>query len=796
MFLNFKEQNMEIRHTNLKRDGGGVVPSFVPAADTAFAGWKPLAVAEGLVLAYKGTRIALNDPDESIDLGARILCGVRKDSDCFTVMTDDGPVEATVKSDVLSVRLLNGDFPPVVLKSVAGNPQSADVAYRELSESVSSRRLKVSEERQICDDFNAAYRRLCALAAGDGSAIQPAICRYRLVDSNDTVIFVSQPVILAPEGGTQFGGYHPLYSADGKSVAQYTLTAKTWKLGVSWNADPVAAQNVACMDIMMTPLFHPYDESLPSPLTYGRYASSSDVIMRVALPGRQRGLSSAFKGNARKIVRKAVASLEELETCVASVHNPFAESRDMVLDVSPSASPEPDVSKIVKALAKEVKRAGNVRALLNAPHRFTAAFGAAGAGVTMWSGIRWLPYKGCHAEAIAAGKLSARPWTAIVAVAFRDGSHVVRTSSGASGAFNAVAPLLCYPSADATDMVVQVVSDNVVRRGAFSLTPDASGLFSLYASPDLLPAELAVVANGQAFDQGVSRKSLPSVAAFTPTDLPTDVRLTANLPGRLTALCAMPGQGQSWEFGRERFVAATQTHILSVVTGAGLRACSVRTLCESGVGRSDSMCGDGRGGVFAVTHSAGSGDFGPLVHIGQNGHAGIVDDTHHYTAVARDGASDELWTLLANGTALVFEHCSTDFVSRRGLNAATSFVQAGDEAIAVCTDGIACLCQGNAREETPVEIVETAIPAKYNLVVVKSVRIDMQASYFDGEVLVEGLNVGDMRPWSIVTCRIKGTVAGPVGIPLVTRPLRAMRVTVTATVSSDFLFRKLSLDFL
>lgn len=769
---------MEINNINLRRDGDALVPCANPLLLADFKGWTPVATVGGSILAFKDREVALGSPDNSTNVGAAVRCVVAKDDSTFIVMTGSGAVELSVKGNVLYTTRPDASFPAVGMRAVAANRLSATVPRRHLSSGISSGALKKSDEKALTDDFCNAYRRLCSQSSAAGSAIQPAIARYRLAGHDGSTLFVSQPVLLMPDGGAQFCDYHAVYSSDGQTVNEYTVEAATWKLALSLRADNSARQRAAKLDVLLTPLFHPFDTNLPSPVLYGRYASATDVFARIALPGRQRGLGKAFSQNSQKTVRDAVAHLDRLETCIASVNDPFAENREISLDIPSQPDPETDAMKIARTLAKPAEKLRREFALTTMPNTFTASQGAAGASATMWANITAIPFGGYMPSSFAARTVAGQAWTATVAVRFRNGKGVVRSESGMSEAFTALSPLLCYPSPDAVGMTVQIVSGGTVRRGSFALSPDDSGQFSIYVSPGLDATELPVVASEQTLTFPDASEALSPMLAFAPSANPLAIAALSDAPGYVTALAARTATEESWEFGRSRFIAATASEIFSAGTSHDFRRISLRTLSHSGITGTGCICPDGKCGFFAIAD-------GNLLRLGSRG-ATVIDPDRRYSSAAWNTRRNELWARTVEGDTLVFEGGSTDFVSMRKDLDISRFAQCGDAACAVSDSGIYLTREETTGGRQQIEHCRIIVPARYDLCHIKKIRIDMQASAFDGEITVEGIAAGTARPWLIKRCAISGSVAGPVVLPLISRPLRAIRLTISGSASSDF----------
>lgn len=786
---------MEIEYRNLRKvfsaaaggrasfdDNADLVPAGSPALDRTFAGWTPVGRINGLILAYKDDLIALNDTANAVGVGKKILSAVRLSDSEFIFTTVVHPYLVTAKDDYLNVQPLSCNFPDVELSAQAEQALTATVPERKLSATYSSGPLKNTDENALRADLTTAYRRLCANAAATGVAIQPALGRYRLIDNGGNVVFAGQPVLLMPDGGAQCATYVPLYLPDGVAVSEYTLSAAAWRLKVSLPADAAAAKRVARMEVMMTPVFHPFDASMPAPVNYARRASATDVFARIALPGRQRGLGESFAGNAERIVAQALVRLEGMERPVATVNRPFDTAQELTFDVPCSEIPEEDVERIVAALGKDVEAVPREMALISMPNSFSAGTAAASASACLWGGITALPFDGFLPESFAAGARTAAAWEASAYVRFGDGRGVARHSGGNSGAFTALAPVICYPAPDAVEITFNLLSGGKKRSITLPLTTDESGRFSYYISPKLhdiaVPAAAPVVPQFRG-----SRLELPGTIAVAEAQNPTAVRITARVPGALTAAIAARGADQSWEFGRSRFVAATASKILSVAVAKGFGGVSVKTLADSGIARADGICADGKGGFFAVATDAGE-ETGRIIRIDARGAVAPFEATEKYIAVGYNALHDELTALRRNAPAVVFAGGSTAFAAVRDTFNADTLVAADGELFGMNGEGLIIFTRETAGA-TAIEACRTFVPRGYTLANVRSVRADMQASEFDGTVSIEGLNTGALRPWDVRTFAVRGSVAGPVRIRLITRPLRALRVRIAGTASAD-----------
>lgn len=778
---------MNIRFKNLRLTDGLYVPAGNIAAHTAAAGHKPLGRIAGRLITSSAAEIYVEGSEAAAAIDSEVLCAANISDKEIIAMTAAGAVAITAGENSPAVQSLNKFYPEAVLKAVDYGPVSTTVKGRRLSSATTNGSLATADSRALTEDLASAYRRLCELGAGSGTALQPALGRYKLIGADGTELFTSPPVLLCHSCGSSCCESVPVYSTDGNYTDSYQLTAQTWKISLTLpGAAGTSGAEVARMDIMLTPLFHPYDSSMPGGIEYGNRATSADPIARVSLPGRCRGLGTPFAGNGARMIKEAIARMEALERCIHSIHNPFGGAeRTVIISVNASPEPQADTQATVRALATPVRKHSLRDVLLAGPHSFSAGRVAAGASAWMWSDITALPFRGYGAQTFAACDTTQAQWRAIVAVRFADGKGVVHTTSGDSGAFTSLSPVLSYPSPEAEEMIIAIFTGNRTIGGTFALSPDPSGRFSVYISPDLKPISLSTVPSTQIFDYEAADTPLNGVVAFSHAATPLRIELSAEIRDNVIALLPRINQGQSWEFGRARFIAASRRAIYSLNLNRGMTAVAMHTVCERGLGRADALCHDGDGGFYAVgTACAADGD-GLLLHIGRTGAVTDIMPGERLTACGYNTAMGELWLLRTDGTYMTLRGDDTaSAVARTGV-AAGSFAHCGRE-LFIVTDTALYEPAIESTGTVDIEARFATVPASYRPAKTGTLHIDMQAGQFDGEVSVTGQSVGNLRPWLMRKLTIDGTVAGPLRIPVVWRRCRAAEVVIHGRTDHTF----------
>ena len=162
----------------------------------------------------------------------------------------------------------------------------------------------------------------------------------------------------------------------------------------------------------------------------------------------------------------------------------------------------------------------------------------------------------------------------------------------------------------------------------------------------------------------------------------------------------------------------------------------------------------------------------------------MIEDCRKYLAVGYNAGHDELIALRRDDSAVVFAGGTTKFVAIRDTFHAERLVMTEGELFGINDNGL-ILFVHEMQSTTAIKACRTFVPRGYGQCNARSVRADMQASEFEGAISAEGLNTGVQRPWEARTFTIRGSVAGPVRMRLLSRPFRALRVRIAGIASPD-----------
>lgn len=764
----------------------------------------PLGMVDACVFAADGKKIVTLPVDDSSatapvvsgSLPSLPLCSLGRDGG-MTVMTAEGAASIDVDGSRMEVKPLGSDFPPLTLIPSIWGKTSATIASRTLSRVYNTATpLTGSDAAAVTGDLASAYLRMCADAAAVGGMLQPVVARYKLRDSRGNLLFTSAPVLLGHPNGAQLADYVGIKSDDRMTLKSYSLEADLWSLSVKVHSSAGYARfgSVAQAEVWMTPMFHPYHPDMQGAALLARGSSVTEDFLRVTLPGVGCGLGSGRLGNVERLLIKALAHIDEIEECVAVIPSPFDYG---ARTVAVSLSADPDAAsvsrRLSKALSKSVVSVSPLNVLLSAPHGFSARCCATDASVAAWGNLTVRRYAGYPLQSLAV-KLADEAWSAVAVVRFADGSGVSRTESGSTGAPMAFSPLLCYPSADAVELKIVVTSGGTVRTHTLQLRPDASCRVSAFAGGGATPLSLVESAGVTLPALTAPHDRFAGAIAFAPADNPLAVDAVAEVEGAVNALAARCANDQSWEFGRGRFLAGSDSGVYSVAVAAGRKSLSVRRIAEGRVRRRDAMVTAAAGDVFVLCGSdAGSGP--ALLRILPSGRHELFEVPRDYRSLAWNGIAGELWACRADGSADVFcvAHGWRRY-SRSDVDV-VEFYNLGGEAYAVGGKGLLRLA---AEEPLPLQHIKLSFlvnPDKLNAVRPGRLHAMLCCSSLFGELRLDGRNLAGTSPWPLLTVAFDGSCLSPLSLLPVGRPSRRLGLELEANVASDFVFDSFRISY-
>ncbi len=707
-------------------------------------------------------------------LPGEALCGLTMGEEAL-VMCDGGAVWVDGDGNVSHAR---HDYPGVGLLGVDDEMLSTWVGGRTLSRVYAEGPLEEKDRAALAGDMSDAYRQLCRQGSASGVLLQPALARYRLVDGGGKTVFESGPVLVGHSEGAQCTGTVALKSGDRRSVEGYELSCHSWHLEAL--VPSFGESDVARVEILMTPVFHPYDSRAQGEVNVGRASQSTSVFCRVGLPGRERGLGGEFKGKGRRMVLDAIARIEKLERVVGVIQiQPGAAARRVRVSVATDADPMQSTREFDRVLAKGVEVFDRERVGLMSPHGFSARCAAMSSGVVAWGGVSPLPYTG-YPSVNFASEVGTGMWNAHSAVYFGAKEGVERQESGNGNAVTALGPVLCYPSAEACRMQLLIYHSGRNHMVDVELTPEASGRWAVYVSEDLkaiVPEECGLTVVVETEER---RRTYDDAVAFAPVSRPLDIVSVLRTGSEVRGISGRTGGEQSWDFGRSRFTVACTGGIYNAGVNIGTGTTGMRTVSERGVGRGDSVCNGSDGEIYVAD--------GDLRRISRTGRTESMSGDCGYAGCCYDAGRGELWVLRGDGRMDVYcKNYGWGYYTTDVARCETMKDLCGP--FMICGDKVYDVCGKETGRATHVLLnVKVRLNDEYRAEPVRCLYASLQTGSVLGTITVNGTGPGDLRPWLVRRARVSGCVAGPVAMYLLCRRARALAVEFEGEVSEDFVF--------
>ncbi len=783
-------------------DDGSLGVAKRPVCYQSLAGCMPLGVLE-----RKGGRSIVGSAGRSVYtvdesqpsanpviylsvLPSEVLCALpQRSGESILVMTAEGAVEIRSTESGVSVSRIERDYPAVMLTSTDSGILSTEVSARRLSRVYGQTGQLVSQDsKSVTSDLISAYLHLCEEASGAGVMIQPAICRYKLRDINGRELFTSGPVLLSATSGAQLSNPQDVMSDDRQTINAYTVSAETWKLSaVLPSVSAGEWPEVASMDVYMSPLFHPYNPDTEGYTTLARGESQVSPFLRVSMPGLMYGLGSGYRKSVPRTVRRVLSRLDALERCVATIHRPFGTGgRTVEIAVTQPTDVRTVMREVLGSFKKKVSRQTRAETLMRAPHTLTARVCASDAQMTAWGDLGTVRFKGWNAQSQGIRAEASKSWRTVTVVKFSDGSGVMRSDSGEGNCPTAFSPLLSYPSPDATEMKIVHMCDGRTMTAEVKLEPDESGRFSVWVSDSARPQVFDTGGNPATGTLKAPDDRWPDMVAFAPTDSPLRIESnTQGLGGRIKAVALRDGTDQSWEFGRQKFVAGTTDGLYSIVLGSDRNKVAVKSMVSGKVESADQLIGGEPGELFALCGD--NNERGPaLLRLTSRGVFELFECPRDYHALAYEPYRKELWALRSDGTADVFCRAfQWRRYERSGITGqATSHT--GGTAWIVTPQGLLRPDREVTSERTEIEVSYDVVPRRLRYVTVGATDIVAEGSNVNLRFEMAATGTGQSRSRQCLDSSITGSLESPVRLYHTGRPVQRMTLKLSGSVSEDF----------
>lgn len=686
------------------------------------------------------------------------------------------------------------EYPALALRSEGAGTFTSTVPARRVNLSNYGSGLSRTEFRNLCNDYAEAYLSLASQVNSAGAFLQPALVRYRFLDSAGATIFESMPVLLSRDmdGTSQFVSYlQRSISLDGE-VAETQLSGSAWRLTPTIPADFwTKAPDVARIEILASPEFHPYHpDETPSFISVRR---PSSFEASVALPGNVFGINPDSKTAPQRLsqVTAAFSSSRTGHVIATFRRGEFPEDSATFGPATTTMTIPKQIRAVDSAITAAIATVNpdNLR-LFRFPNRIWAARFARDAAIVVGANLyalRAAPYLPSVMSVETDSNPSAT-WRASVAVTLADGAEIlVANETGHGHRPAALSPVISYPDPEARSLNVRVVdSQGKIYENKFPLTP--CGSIAAYVEPSFKPINLkpSNASNFENFTPIVQPHHLPDGIAIWETlslqSCKAVIRTGTNLPA--IAVATLSGVSGSRDYGRHRFIVGDNSALYILTTTETSHG--LRRILNIGIQRRDALCEAGDRGVFAALGPDGS----TVLNISSTAKTTLPVCSPGGTFVAFSIAGQTLLT--GNGTCLELLH-QREHVDLSAIKAYETWNIDG-QILFTDNDGqilVESDLDTQADTQFPIEweaSIDTEKPRPEEAI------LNIRASCANLTIqFLQNTHASVMPP--INTTQVKGPVIGPIRIPLLPRRATtgAIILRLTGTLSPDATLRTITI---
>ncbi len=717
-------------------------------------------------------------------------------SDCMITLFTESERVSIVKDGDAWIR--TGDiteFPVAGIRPTGQATVSVAVDRYQFKSSADLRTVPVSatDTAVITGNLLDAYSGLRRKVAGAGRCLMPVFVRYRLLDSNGNLLYLSNPQLIAADNRSRLGVSLPIDIAS-PAMEQFNMAAESFGIAIHLPEDQSAAI-ASVMIVETTPEIDMIDFGSQASVSVSRDASGQ-YKLTVGMPFLSDSLYSA-------VLSGAIDSLERLFVPVARITEPFCHGERTVTvraatDVATS-SYALQASRIRESVLSVHEVDRGVLQLVSVPNSFTARHSAVSGPATIYAGVSAIRFNGYGAGSFALS-VSNEPWRSAVTVKFAGGdSQVVAVSEGSGNAPVTLAPLLCYPSDDAVEMTVALSRGEKNYRRTFKLTHATGSRLSFYLSDSLAPITFEgyetpafIVPAADALPV-----PLPGVILAAPTsDQLNPVSSLQIGSGDVAAVVSADGNRSGWDNSRSRFIVFGSDGIYKAVVDASGTIAAAGLIGRSVVRSAGAVAEIPAYGIVAVDCR------GELIRI-----SGVSVTSLGRTGgeiIAYDASCSELLLFEkgGNGTALVMDMATQRFASRTVSGFPTSVINSGDGSVIAVKNIIYDVSCATTDWIVPVMLtVETPVSSTAPAGVVRSrgmrrlLSIDLdvkseQMAGMDVEVFAGVEAVERMARFSISS----GSIVSPLLLNVASRRVNMVTVTLSGGMIPGSVFRSITVN--
>ncbi|MCM1401977.1 MAG: hypothetical protein NC189_08165 [Bacteroides sp.] len=697
-----------------------------------------------------------------------------------------------------SVRHQDVRPPSVYLGAVYSGEASESTPSLALSDvdlSRSEAALGPSALKEISAMLLDCYNALCSRANASGAWIQPILARFHLIGEQGNRIYSSQPQLIGL--GWQCCSELSVQCTNSGGtllVPQFTLSAPMFALKASvWNLGSYADFTQA-IEVEVTPQCHPVDFSA---LAAHRivHPSLPQPVLTVALPGVTIDFASAEDARRALIARLA----DSLDRAASPIIKVAASQTDFSARNSSLLSPAADLKLINSALAKSASSATasqvnseNVALLasVSAPNSFIARCAVSSGNFVAWADITPLPAPPAFPLGESVPGSTELEWSGTVTVTMSDGSVRLSLIGYPAPMPLSLPPLVSYPDASAVKLEIwaENIGTETITHAEVPLSPAASGVRSLYISPSLQPVPLTPwegsypKAQTSDFAPGQRLPGAVISAATSNPGVPLGVSVIAHAP--VVALSPSVKSQSSWDFSRSHLYAFSPHGIFALALRSG-SAPPAASLIDPHPVSSGRCVAWTPSGVAALT------DSGSILLVNAS-RASLFCTCANATHLAWVHAQQRLWALMPGGD-IISHNLVTAERHRIRLPSSPGALHSSGARVWIETPH--CLMVPSSAPAPATDVhweLRIPLPRPQPL---RCISVTMSAASFSGSIrLATDGGPGAEASLPLLSLAVNGEVNAPIVAPVAGYPRRFISLSITGSVSPDFLIHSITLN--
>ncbi|MDY4733318.1 MAG: hypothetical protein SO255_02765 [Sodaliphilus sp.] len=692
----------------------------------------------------------------------------------LVVNTSDGALYFTSHGGTPTRLNLSDALPELHLSAVSTGTVKEDILPYDFATPLSNWRapLPSADVRALAAVVRRSYQQLQKAAKGTGAYTRPILARYAVRMTGGEYLWLSAPVMIghdtvkthyrieseAVTGGGQFTG-----------ISAVTLSQPCFKLGISVVNGVAAewARLIQSVDIFVTDEADIADTSL---LDYRIATTNVGTRRYVAELGPEPREKSAIIDELMRGNWHLIASCSDIAALAKHEFRAWGISKN-------ATSVLPDIPTFTlqqsTTFAHTLTTSDCAAITRRSSTEHLPAYTMAHGGRLWQGGGSELLRAAWHTSALLMPPFSPTPCTitAIERVSTSQGDATIVSSHSYPFTPSAVNPLVCAPHGAATALRIEVASGQTTKAIDFPLTPVHTCALAATYTANLLPTSFEPSSPSLAVTQSAV---VPSPGRLTVSHIaqPLITEYSQTVTGaEIVALAATERPIYSGGFGRHPLYVFTDQGIFVMPQSSSGALGEAKLMSRKALDAHTRPISGGGKIWFTSTHQQLCSIEGSKIR--------VVIPRWQTAAMTWNDAEHELWTLHPDGSLHITD--GDGFFSRLTLNVDSMYYD-GKSALAVMPDGsVLNICASVPTEQT-VKYLSHPIMLSADMQQ-RPARIiwNIFGSNLHLRLTVLGEQGESKCGFTICSAKVDGEVNAPIALPLISPPVRTVRLSVEGT---------------